>query len=689
MLTPLTRKRSPLLAWLGVAVSAVLLTACGGGGGGGSSSSGGGGGSSGSTSGTVTLSGVAATGAPVIGGTITVLDANGANCGTASTALADGTYTLALSCTSPTMPLLLEAVGVDMSGAPIVLHSLVQSVTSGTGTSNSVQINPLTNAVVALLMGGEPTAFFQGGKASATGSAAVRSARWSLLGSSASLNVASDFVKTVIRANLNDARMTTAALVNFFSDNTSFTFTANKTGLDAAIEGLRIQFGRSNTGDELLQLSNRLLPPCSPGSACNASTNLGSPEVIVNLTTARSGLNSATPAIASTATISTAKTTTSTSALMSPVSDLEGIRAAINNVLRPTTLATDIATLNFTNSSNASKPVFASTYSQQDGNNALAVAGILAAYGASNYQLSSFMIAGCLDYPILNRCTKVRITSMVRDGSGNIRSIFENTANYVAASSSWSLVGNGRQVYWAIYPSTWLYLNGDGSTLSTSASGPNPGQGIQTTIRSIDSVTPLISDVTTSSGTTVHFYNCNSVAGDPMCLSNQSSTGYETGDLVLDQILPTTNTSWLGPTDSRPGTRFQNTSTGIGVGETTTLILPADLPATSNQSAYPVIDGLSVSAPLLHANLEAGVTISWATWAAANPGLRVVEVRAVIMRPTPFAPTKQVFSINPLAATQITIPAFSSVPSDATEDSVWLIAQDAVGRRYITKIVAL
>ncbi len=530
-----TPKCLPIKAWLAGLACAALLAACGGGGGGNSSASSGDGGGTPSNSGPVTLTGVVATGAPVIGATLTVLDANGANCGSTSTALADGTYTLTLSCSSPTLPLFAEAVGVDMSGLPVVLHSVVQSVVSGAGTRNSLQINPLTNAVVSLLMGGDPTAWFQSGKASATGSASVRSARWSLLGTSAALTVASDFVKTVIRANLNDARMTTASLVNFFADNTSYTFTANKTGLDAVLEGLRIQFARNNIGDELLQLSNRLLPPCNPSTACNASTNLGSPEVIVNLTTARNGLNSATPAIAPAATISTIKTTSSTSALMSSVSDLEGIRLAINNVLQPTYLDTDIVTLNFLNASNASKPVFASTYSQQDGLNALSVAGVLAGYGATgNYRLSSFMILGCLDYPITTRCTKVNIASLVRDNAGTIQAMFNNTANYVTTSSSWSLVGNGRQVNWSVYPSSWLYLNGDGSLLANSASGPNPGVGLHILIRSVDPLTPFFVDVVAPTGT-ARFYNCNVSNGDPMCLSNSSSIGYETGDLVLDQ----------------------------------------------------------------------------------------------------------------------------------------------------------
>jgi hypothetical protein len=102
-----------------------------------------------------------------------------------------------------------------------------------------------------------------------------------------------------------------------------------------------------------------------------------------------------------------------------------------------------------------------------------------------------------------------------------------------------------------------------------------------------------------------------------------------------------------------------------------------------------VPDGLSASAPLLNSAVDAGLTISWNTWAAANPGLRMVEVRAVITRPAYTAPEKQVFTINPQAATQLTIAAFSNVPSDAVERSLWLIAQDGLGRRYITKIVAL
>lgn len=705
MQTPLNRKRLPLMAWLGVAVSAVLLTACGGGGGGNSSSSGGvsGGSSSGSLSGPVSLSGVVATSAPLIGATVTVLDAGGNACGTASTALADGTYSLTLTCSSPTLPFVIEAVGVDMSGAPVVLHSLAQAVASGSGTLNSVHVNPLTNAVVALLMGGDPTPYFNDGKASATGSAAVRSAKWSLLGSSAARNVASDFLKTVIKNNLDDAKLTNATLVDFFTDTSSVSFSPNKTGLDAALEGLRIQFSKVNVTvnnqqqtHPVLQLSNRLLPPCNPNSSCNASTNLGSPEVMVDLTTASggSGLNAATPAIPSGATISSSKKTTSTSAIMASIYSLESMRSTINANLNLTNTAADILALTYKpKAGDTNKDVFVapstpSTFGLLDGMDSNAVASLLVGYGASGYQLSSFMVVGCLDYPIVARCTKTRIAALLRDGVGNIQATFDGVANYINSTSSWALVGNGRQTSWAIYPVSWLYLNGDGSELATSATGPNPGQGIQTIIRSLDPLVPLFADVTASSGT-VHFFNCNSAVGDPMCLTRVGGVVWETGDLVLDQVLPTTNTSWLGPTDTRPGSHFQMSATGLGLSETTDLILGADLPPTSNRTAYPKLDGLSVNAPLLRTDLEAGLTISWATWAAANPGLRMVEVRAVITRPSTRAPTKQVFTINPLAGTQLTIPAFSSVPSDAVEDSLWLIAQDGLGRRYITKIATL
>lgn len=681
---PLTPKRSPLMAWVCGFAVALALTACGGGGGGASStSSGGSGGGSGggsSTSGPVTLSGVVATGTPLIGAVVTVLDSTGASCGSTSTALADGTYSLVLSCSSPTLPLLMEVAGVDMAGTPVALHSVVQTVVSGVSTRTIANVNPLTNAVVALLMGGDPTPFFQAGKAAASGSATVRTSRWALLGSSASLTVASDFIKTVIRSNLNDARLTNAALVDFFSDAT---FSPDKTGLDAVIESLRIQFSRNNLSEELLQLSNRLLQPCSPSTACSASTNLGSPEVVVNLATARNSLNAATPTVASGATVTTVKTTTSTSALITTLSGLETIRAKINENLRPTITAAELATLDIA----TNKPLFASTFVQQDGLNALSVGSVLAAYGASGYQLSSLMVQGCMDYPIVTRCTKVKVSALVRDGSGNIQAVFENVANYVTTTSSWSFVGNNRQTAWSINPASWLYLNGDGSALPTSATGPNPGLGVLTLIQATDSVSPMIADVVAPSGTS-HFYNCG-LGLAPMCLSNVSSIGYETGDLVLDYVLPTTNTSWLGPTDTRPGSRFQITTTGIGVGETNSQILSADLPSTANQSVYPVPDGLSVSTPLLQADVMGGMTVTWSTWAAANPGLRVIEVRAVITRPVTNAPTKQVFTISPLSANQVIIPAFSSVPGDAVDYSLWLIAQDTVGRRYITKILAL
>lgn len=693
MQTPLNPKRSPLKAWvLGVAM-AVVLTACGGGGGGGSSttsggSGGGGGGGGGSSSAPVTLTGVAAIGAPLIGATVSVLDSNGADCGSGTTALSDGKYTLTLTCTSPALPLLVQVVGVDMAGVPVLLHTVLQTVVSGAGTQMYAHVNPVTNAVVALLLGRDPGPSFLAGKASTSGSATVRTAQWGLLGNSAAYTAASTFIKTIIQSNLNTVDLNNTPLSSFFSDST---FSANKKGLDAVIESLNIQFRQDNSTNpitELMLMGNRLLPPCDPSNTCAASpsSRMGSPEVIVNLTSASARLNTSTPSVSATSDITTTvKTTTSTASLMRTISDLDLIRSVLNANLTPINTAMNLASLDYVKGSPAvNKPVFSASFGTYDGGNALAVAGQLAAYGASNYQLSSFMIQGCLDYPITALCTKIKVAALVRDSGGTVHGVFEGVANYISATSSWALTGNGRSTPWAIHPATWLYLNGQGTEVTST--GAPLRQGIQAIVKGLDSVTPVFADVIAPSGSVAHFYACEAATYASLCLNANSNVGYETGDLVLDQVLPTTGTSLLGATDARPGTRFQMTATNVGGQETTSGILMADLPSSANQAVYPRPDSFYVGGSLLQADITGGMTLSWDTWAAANPGMRVMEVRTVISRPAPNSPSKQVFTIQPLSANQLVIPAFSSVPSDATEYALWMIALDTQGRRYMTKI---
>jgi len=115
--------------------TALLLTACGGGGGGGG----------GSTSG-LTISGVAATGAAISGGTIEVTCATGTG---TSTTNADGTYTVTV--TNGAQPCILRATDPITK---VQLHSILES---GSTTTN---ITPVTDLVVANTLSSTPATSF-------------------------------------------------------------------------------------------------------------------------------------------------------------------------------------------------------------------------------------------------------------------------------------------------------------------------------------------------------------------------------------------------------------------------------------------------------------------------------------------------------------------------------------------------
>jgi hypothetical protein len=122
-----------------IAVSALaLVAACGGGGGGG--------GGGGTAVNSITLQGVAATGAAISGGTVDVKCKNGT--GTATTN-ADGTYTVTVA--DGAQPCILRAVD------PVTKVELFSIVESGGTTAN---ITPVTSLVVANTLGDSPSTSF-------------------------------------------------------------------------------------------------------------------------------------------------------------------------------------------------------------------------------------------------------------------------------------------------------------------------------------------------------------------------------------------------------------------------------------------------------------------------------------------------------------------------------------------------
>lgn len=111
-------------------VATAVLTACGGG-------------SSSSSNNTdnLTLSGTAATGLTLAGGTVNVICANNTSIPTTATTTvnADGQYSISVP--NAVLPCMLQATGKDKDGNPITMYSF-------TSSSNTVNVTPLTDAVV-------------------------------------------------------------------------------------------------------------------------------------------------------------------------------------------------------------------------------------------------------------------------------------------------------------------------------------------------------------------------------------------------------------------------------------------------------------------------------------------------------------------------------------------------------------
>lgn len=127
-----------------LAMLSMALISCGGGGG--SSSS--------TTSSNSSLSGTAATGAPLAGAIITVFDATGATVGT-TTADSNGAYILPVNTAKYKAPFTVQAQGTVGEGS-----TTIYSLASTAGTAN---VNQVTNAIAASLSStGDPAALISG-----------------------------------------------------------------------------------------------------------------------------------------------------------------------------------------------------------------------------------------------------------------------------------------------------------------------------------------------------------------------------------------------------------------------------------------------------------------------------------------------------------------------------------------------
>jgi hypothetical protein len=87
--------------------------------------------------------------------------------------------------------------------------------------------------------------------------------------------------------------------------------------------------------------------------------------------------------------------------------------------------------------------------------------------------------------------------------------------------------------------------------------------------------------------------------------------------------------------------------------------------------------------------LLAGLKLNWATWAAANPDMRVIKVRTLLNNATQVPLIKDLVPGLP-PTTGLSLDALT--PSDSvvpTSYELWLSAQDSAGRRYLTRYSVL
>lgn len=627
------------------------LTACGGSGGPAGTSNGtnqsGGSTTTALEVGPVTLAGVAAVGSPLLGATVSVVDAKGVLQGSTTTNTSDGSYALSLPATNIPLPLLIEANGVDMTGTPVSLHSVVQTATSG-ATRITVHINPATDAVVAMLLGADPTSQFQ--------SASTQASNWTQLGNTTALSSASNLIKTIIKTNIKDAKgadgkPVDSTKLDFFQDAS---FKANKVGLDAVLEGLNIQIGQDAALVPQLELSNRFIAP-------------GTPEVTINLVNANAqlalgGSGKVSDAITSTKTNST-NTTTSVTTLIANIGTLDNLAANIN----------DAISKQYTDVMIAGMPIYSSSYVMHNGANLFDVATQLATYGTARYQLSRLQFTGCADDPMPAKgCAKPIVSALVSDATGKVYGVFNNVVSY-SASTGWTLLGNGREADWSIAGTAWASWDAFGQALAS-------GQGVQFTVKA--GASAVLTSLQLPSKYSVSLYDCQ--------MTYWCQTRMPSGELIDDYLLQYPSLGWFGKQeDAARGALYTLSAQPIsGDSNLSTMALPNDVPTNTSSKVYPLPDGLSTTSSLTCAQVLAGLHVTWNGWAAANPSLRMQSVRSVVTGSGALVPWVQQATVYPLSANVTDVPAVTSPPAPPSSCQLWMVAQDKLGRHYISKIVA-
>lgn len=239
-------KKSSFLYSVTAVSAALFLQACGGGGT-----------STATTTPSTSVSGVAAVGAPISSGAISLIGANGA---TAAGSISEsGSYTV--DTTGLTFPILVRVDGV--AGGESTVHYTVINQAGG-----SINANPVTTAIVTLAMRQDPGDVFQNARVSDI----------ALLTPTAVAN-ASSTLNSALNGARTAAGLATTEDVNFLSGS----FVANKTGLDKILDLIRLQVD----ADESVVISNktddaviRVALPTTAGAVPISSGSLGTVQSI-------------------------------------------------------------------------------------------------------------------------------------------------------------------------------------------------------------------------------------------------------------------------------------------------------------------------------------------------------------------------------------------------------------------------
>ena len=597
------------------------------------------------------LSGVAATGAPLLGATVKVVDATGTFVGGGTTSTTDGAYRFGLETSVPKMPLFVQASGIDASGNPATLHSLVKTNTAPL----IANITPASTAVVAQILGADPKGVFLKADSNASSIA--------LLGNATMVTNASDLVKTIIKANLTDGKISDTKTLDFFQDAN---FATNKAGLDATLEGLRIRITKDSAGKDVLQISNKF--------------NLaGSTEVTVDLATAKTELTKTTGGSVAKAITSSLKATTSPTAVLANLSLIDDLSNALNKLIAQGSQAADFL----------AAPALASAvppyaYTFHNGRTRDELADKLANYAANNYQLSKMQVAGCADNPVVaNKCEKVVVSALVTDTAGRKVEVFSDAIVYDKTDPKklhWALAGNGNNAGFAVYPVAIATFGLNGAPATSLAAKPSAGVQLVISLAAGDTATRTVQ---IPSGYSIPMAYCGL---DYLCVKTSPTDDPVPTEELQDTLPLRLSSGTIGHLDSIAGAKYLASLAGTNV--LIPAYLSAEVPADLSNAPFPMLDGISAN-PLLISDISSssGLNLSWANWAAANPNMRVFMARTLISGAGEYAYSDA--AIPPAPGTAIKVPAIG-IPGGFSSLSyqVWLGAQDHLGRRYYSKFTS-